>query len=184
MRDRRRGLTAEQRQQAAQGLLGQLQNIDDIDSAKSIAMYLENDGEIDPVLFMQWCWDKAKLTYVPIVVQHGSNRLLFAPVHANTRFQKNRFQIDEPVVQNEELIQASELDLVLMPLVSFDQSGNRVGMGGGFYDTTFEFVKSNQCARPVLVGIAHELQKVERIDAESWDIPLHRVVTDRQVYHL
>ncbi len=57
-------------------------------------------------------------------------------------------------------------------------------MGGGFYDTTFEFIRKEEVSRPVLIGIAHELQKVDRIMSESWDIPLERVVTDKSVYCL
>ena len=53
---------------------------------------------------------------------------------------------------------------------------------GGFYDTTFEFLLRGEAERPLLVGVAHEIQRVDRIEVESWDIPLPVVVTDRDIY--
>ena len=93
------------------------------------------------------------------------------------------FNLGRPVVESDQLRQGSELDLVLLPLVAFDQHGSRVGMGVGFYDTTFEFVREQKAPAPVLVGIAHEIQKVDTIESESWDVPLATVVTDQGVYH-
>ena len=184
IRDRRRALSDEQRTCAAAGLLKQLCGLDDFMQSENVAMYLVNDGEIDPIDTMHWCWQNHRKPYVPIVVQKGSNCLLFAEIQETTEFVENRYGIREPVVAPDDLVEASDLDLVLMPLVAFDSFGNRVGMGGGFYDTTFEFLKNGEKQKPVLIGIAHEVQKVERIEAESWDIPLSRVVTDNRVYYM
>ncbi len=145
-------------------------------------MYLVNDGEIDPVKVMQWCWDNSKIPYVP-VVERERNKLVFAEVTPQTRFRENRFGIREPENAETRIVAAQQLDLVLVPLVAFDQTGNRLGMGGGFYDRTFEFLTNTDTAEPELIGIAHEIQKVQRIDVEPWDIPLTTVVTDKQVYY-
>ena len=145
-------------------------------------MYLVNDGEIDPVKVMQWCWENSKIPYVP-VVERERNKLVFAEVTPQTRFRENRFGIREPENAETGIVAAQQLDLVLAPLVAFDQTGNRLGMGGGFYDRTFEFLTNTDTAEPELIGIAHEIQKVQRIDVEPWDIPLTTVVTDKQVYY-
>ena len=184
IRDRRRSLSDEQRNRAAKGLLDQLVTISAFREAQSIALYLVNDGEIDPVEVVKWCWKNDRQPYVPIIISTKGTTLLFAELREDTNFVENRFGIKEPVTAPEMLIEASALDLVLMPLVAFDCHGNRVGMGGGYYDTTFEFISNASVSKPDLIGIAHEIQKVEQIDAESWDIPLSRVVTDRGVYQL
>ncbi len=184
IRDRRRSLSDERQVRAAKGLLEQLLTITAFQKAQSIAMYLVNDGEIDPVEVMQWCWGNDRSPYVPVIIAEKGTTLLFAELKEDTEFVENRFGIKEPVIAPEKLIAASVLDLVLMPLVAFDSLGNRVGMGGGYYDTTFEFISSTAASRPDLIGIAHEIQKVEQIDAESWDIPLSRVVTDSATYQL
>ncbi len=184
IRDKRKSLSDIQQAKAAQGLLSQLLVIPEFLSAEKIALYLCNDGEIDPVEVMQWCWKNSRQAYVPRVVQNHKNSLLFAQVTENTEFTENRYGISEPVVAQEQLLSAQDLDLVLMPLVAFDDNGNRLGMGGGFYDTTFEFIKKGNVVKPHLIGIAHEIQKVENIEAESWDIPLSTVVSDSRVYNL
>ncbi len=88
---------------------------------------------------------------------------------------RNRFLIPEPVPKYAE-VSANRLDLVLMPLVGFDKCGNRLGMGGGFYDRTF----ACNLLRPKLVGLAHHLQEVDSLAVDNWDIPLNAVATDRQ----
>ena len=184
IRDRRRGLSDDQRICAAKGLLDQLLALSAFQEAQSIAMYLVNDGEIDPVQVMKWCWKNGRRAYVPIITSEKGSTLLFAELQEDTQFTENKFGIKEPVTAPEMLVEASALDLVLMPLVAFDSRGNRVGMGGGYYDTTFEFICSTSASKPVLIGIAHEIQKVEKINAESWDIPLSLVVTDCGIYQL
>ncbi len=181
MRTRRNALSTAQRDVASAGLLDQLLSVRSFQFAQVIAMYLVNDGEIDPVRVMQWCRENEKIPTVP-VVQGDSGILVFAEVTPQTRFRENRFGIREPVITQTRIIAARELDLVLLPLVAFDKCGNRLGMGGGFYDRTFEFLVNTDSTRPELIGIAHEIQKVKKINVEPWDIPLTTVVTDKQVY--
>ena len=69
-----------------------------------------------------------------------------------------------------------------MPLVGFDEEGGRLGMGGGFYDRSFAFTRIRPRLRPTLIGLAHELQKVQKLPVEPWDIPLDAVVTDHRIY--
>jgi len=185
LRASRRALAPQAQQAAAEGLLSQLLGLPSFIESDRIALYLANDGEIDPVRVIHWCQQQGRKSYLPVVRQHdGRNSLVFAEVVADSEFIDNRFGIPEPVTAPKDLIQAQELDLVLLPLVGFDQHGNRIGMGGGFYDTTFEFLKQQKNPKPELVGIAHEIQRVGKIEAESWDVPLTTVVTDENIYTL
>ena len=81
-----------------------------------------------------------------------------------------------------EMLAPDELDLVLAPLVVFDGNRNRIGMGGGFYDRSFAFRKNSEHTIPVLIGVAHEIQKVDRIVPEEWDVQLDMIVTDQAIY--
>ena len=71
--------------------------------------------------------------------------------------------------------------IILVPLVAFDAQGNRLGRGGAFYDASLASMR-HRChlKRPRLIGLAHECQRVERLDTDSWDIPLEGVLTDRR----
>lgn len=70
-----------------------------------------------------------------------------------------------------------QYDLIIVPVVAFDEHLNRVGMGGGWYD---KFLAAQPGARKV--GLAYEAAKAPQIPAESHDIPLDLVVTERAVY--
>jgi 5-formyltetrahydrofolate cyclo-ligase len=185
LRAARNRLSIQDQAAAGEGLLRHLQMLPEFLQSSRVALYLANDGEIDPAKVMWWIVDNERTCFLPVVQQQDNrNSLLFAEVNRETRLVDNGFGIAEPDVIASDLTTADELDLVLLPLVGFDHRGNRIGMGGGFYDTTFEFLKSGDRHKPLLVGVAHEMQKVDRINAESWDIPLSTVVTDQSIYRL
>ncbi len=181
LRHQRNALGHAYQARAAAGLIVQLKTMPVFQHSTYIALYLANDGEIDPAAVLQWCLACGKRCYAPVII--GNEKLLrFAEITAHTDFNNNRFGIAEPAVAEAQLIDAPELDLVLLPLVGFDSHGNRIGMGGGFYDTTFAFQKTNPRSTPQLIGLAHEIQRVENITADNWDIPISAVITDQRIY--
>lgn len=79
--------------------------------------------------------------------------------------------------------QAACLDLIVMPLAAFDASGNRVGMGGGYYDRTLAATACERgWRRPTLIGLAFEAQRVAAIPAREWDVPVDWIATEAGVY--
>ncbi|CAN5225461.1 hypothetical protein BH24PSE2_BH24PSE2_22430 [soil metagenome] len=124
-----------------------------------------------------------KQVYLPIVRPNGG--LLFARWARGMQLHPNRFGIPEPPLANARCIDPRSLDLVLTPLVAFDAQGRRIGMGAGFYDRTFSFLNTQpRAARPMLVGTAYDMQRVEHIDADPWDVTLDAVATEERVYDL
>ena len=157
-------------------------DLDWFKSAQNIAAYLAFDGEADPMELMTAAIDQGKEVYLPIIVGK-SKPLAFAPWTPSTKMVKNRFDILEPKVEQAKLIAAEELDLVVCPLVAFDDNRNRIGVGGGFYDRTFAFLNEPGHDREVrLVGFAFELQKLDSIEQQTWDVRLDAVVTESRIY--
>ena len=72
----------------------------------------------------------------------------------------------------------SQLDIVLLPLLAFDDRGNRLGMGGGYYDRLFASRLHRKTKQPLRVGLAFDCQQAERLPMQAWDVPLHAVVTE------
>lgn len=166
---------------AARGLDTQLRAFSVTASARHIGLYLVNDGEIDPAKFMHWAFTQARHCYLPILNIRQDQPMKFAEITPQSHFELNRFGIPEPVVKSEELLNARELDVVLMPLVAFDLIGNRIGMGGGFYDRTLEFTRQHPYdQRPKLIGLAHEFQYSGEIEPSPWDIPLDGIATEKR----
>jgi 5-formyltetrahydrofolate cyclo-ligase len=172
----------EQRELAAKNLLLQLKKLPFYQAAQHIALYLENDAEISTQFILEDALALKKNCYLPILSAEPNNFLSFMPYQRDTLLVANQFGILEPVFVSEQAISPQQLDLVLCPLVAFDQQGNRLGMGGGFYDRTFAFTKQTLSAARPLIGLAYELQQVSQIPHDDWDVALTGVVTDTHYY--
>lgn len=124
-----------------------------------------------------------KACYLPLVPKRSGRPMRFARLGASKHWYHNRFGIPENY--DPRPAPARHMDVIFLPLVGFDLDGNRLGMGGGFYDATLAFLRSRRAWRkPLLVGTAFELQKMESIPNEAWDAELDFVVTERRVYRM
>ena len=151
-------------------------------NSQNIACYLANDSEIDSHLIIEHAWFLGKKVYLPIL-SPLKNSLYFAPYEKDSKLTINRFNIPEPECPPSKWKTASQLDLLLLPLVAFDTQGNRIGMGSGFYDRTLAYLRHRQFwKKPTLVGLAHEIQKTGQLETQSWDIPLDFIITEKQIY--
>lgn len=184
LRRRRRGLTPAQQHAATLSLCRRLRRLPDLQRARRVALYLPNDGEIDSRPLIAWLNARGAQVYLPVLRPLSDNRLWFVRYDASTRMSRNRFGIAEPDTRfgahRRNRLPAWALDTVLLPLVGFDDDGQRIGMGGGFYDRTFAFVRHRR-PRPRLIGLAHDCQRVDALPVASWDVPLDAIVSDRRV---
>jgi len=181
-REQRRQLRPAQQAQHAERLVERLLNHRAFINSQRIAAYLANDGEIDPVYIIEQAWKLGKQIYLPVLSAH-ENSLLFAPFEKNSPMCRNQFGIDEPDCLPEHWLKAEHMDLILLPLVAFDEHGNRMGMGKGFYDRSLANIRQ-QNKRTQLIGLAHEIQKTDQLVVQSWDIPLHAIATEDRLYQI
>ena len=180
-RQLRKQLTPHQQSSHAIGLANQVCRQQAFLNSSKVACYLANDGEIDPEYIVRTAWQLRKQVYLPVLSPFQS-KLYFAPYHAGMEMQLNRFGIWEPACSPVNWVTAWQLDLMLLPLVAFDQDGNRLGMGGGFYDRSLAYRRSRtHSLRPKLIGLAHELQREQQLATNSWDIPLDMIATEERV---
>lgn len=144
------------------------------------AVYMANDGELNPAPIVERLWLAQKTCYLPVLTGAGKDRILkFKPYQPHTKLTPNHFGILEP--KTSKAIHRTELDIVLMPLVAFDPYGNRLGMGGGYYDRTFQNISPTH-KKPHLIGLAYEFQKLDYLQNEPWDVPLEGVFTEKKFY--
>ncbi|SEI47617.1 5-formyltetrahydrofolate cyclo-ligase [Azotobacter beijerinckii] len=183
LRQRRRALAPHRQRQAARRLYRQLAQHPLFRRCRHVALYLPNDGEIDPGLLLEAAQRRGKATYLPVLNAWPATRMVFQRIHPGEALCLNRFRIREPRPNRTRQRKVWTLDLLLMPLVGFDPEGGRLGMGGGFYDRSLAYRSRHEyCRKPVLLGLAHECQKVDRLALASWDVPLEATVTDRAWY--
>jgi 5-formyltetrahydrofolate cyclo-ligase len=178
IRRQRRSLPPGQAADCAQHLAQHLIRHPVLQNRQHIAVYIASDGEIDPLPLVQQLCQQGKTLYLPVLVPYVRGKLWFAQYQPGDALVPNRFGIPEP--QRLRLVAPRNLDLVLAPLVAFDAAGHRIGMGGGFYDRSFAFLRMRRVwHRPLLLGLAYELQRLHSITPGHLDVPLDGVATER-----
>lgn len=183
LRKARRALNRAEQRQAAQGLYRQLAQNPLFRRARHVSLYLPMDGEIDPRLLLREAQRRGKKTYLPVLSAWPRTKMVFQRVKPGEKFRPNRFRIPEPRIDARKQRKIWALDLILMPLVGFDDQGGRLGMGGGFYDRSLAYqARRKAWQKPVLLGLAHECQKVGKLAVASWDVPLQGTVSDKRWY--
>jgi 5-formyltetrahydrofolate cyclo-ligase len=142
----------------------------------AIACYLHFKNEFDSQPIIDAIWQANKRCYLPVLTEE--NTLRFFPYHEGDELHVNRYSIFEPVNKTQE-IAASDLQLVLMPLLAFDLQGHRLGAGGGYYDRSFAFVRETLFKKPRLIGLGYAAQQAESLPCDDWDVNLDGIVTER-----
>jgi 5-formyltetrahydrofolate cyclo-ligase len=173
VRAARRAIPESERLAADRAILARIRSLALWRSARHVALFLPFDGEPDltPLLSARG----PRTFFVPVITRKEMN---FAALAPGVRLVKNFFGILEP--EPRLLIDPRSLDLVLTPLVAFDERGTRVGVGRGYYDRCFRFLRLRERWRkPKLVGCAYQLQRRDLIRRNPWDVPLWGAVTEQ-----
>ncbi len=174
IRERRRALSAEQQQRFALQAAERMMAYPPVVLAHTVALFLSFDGELDTQPLIEQLWRAGKRVYLPVLHPFSPGNLLFLHYHPQSQLIFNRLKIYEPRLDVRDVLPLAELDVLITPLVAFDASGQRLGMGGGFYDRTLQNWRQYRL-QPV--GYAHDCQQVDTLPIEQWDIPLPAVIT-------
>lgn len=160
---------------ASRKVCAKLRQLQQYRYAKRIALYRATEGEID----LNDVWKSAplqgKYCYLPAL--NDDYTLSFLPATPASILHKNRYNIEEPDVPRKHQIKPDELDLILLPVVAFDNQGTRLGMGAGYYDRTL-----THHPRPLLIGVAYEFQRVSFMETQAWDVPMDLIVTEYTIH--
>ena len=134
--------------------------------------------EVNTFLIIKEIFERYKnIKLIVPVVDFDSNSLLHKYYHNNSLLCKNKYGIMEPK-DSELFSELQSIDMILMPLLSFDKKGNRVGYGGGYYD---KFISN--CLNVKRVGLSFE-EPIELItDTNSFDCKLDYCITPQNVYN-
>ena len=182
MRSRRLALPPAMARTAASRAVRRLWSLPVLAHARRIALYLPVGGELDCTPLAVQAWRRGRATYLPVVT---GDTLCFAPFGADSALRPNRFGIPEPGAPVRHWVRARQLDVIVAPLVAFDEQTNRLGMGGGYYDRTLAFLtRRSSPRRPYFVALAFEMQKITTLPADAWDVRLDAIVTEERIYRI
>lgn len=174
LRQRRRSLSGDAQATAGQEVTRQVFSLPEWSGVRRIAIYHTADGEIGTGDIIQRCHGEGIEVYLPVLRPQRS--MVFAQWAPDDELVHNSFGIFEPPPSASRCA-AAKLDIVFLPLVGWDRSGGRLGMGAGYYDRALDGITG-----PLLVGLAHRGQEVDQIPQDSWDIALDVIVTDAEIY--
>ena len=199
VRIKRNALSHTEQNVAANNIALKLQSLAHIKAATHIAIYLANDAELSLQPFIYWCWQHNKQVYLPVIHPFSKGHLLFLHYSQHTKLVKNTYGITEPKLDVNSVIPIEQLEIILTPLVAFDNTGARIGMGGGYYDRTLAYwysiyqqqlTEQTEQARQAKatqkvqknhpIGIAHDCQHLAHIPSQTWDVPLPEIITPTQ----
>jgi len=179
VRHLRRAMTDDQQAVAAEQLADLALNYAPMTAARNIALFLSVDGELNTRPLIARLWHLKKAVYLPVLHPFSPGNLLFLRYSPDTPLHINKLRIPEPPLDIRQLITLDQLDLMMVPLVAFDQHGQRLGMGGGFYDRTLQNWRQHGF---LPVGLAHDCQQVDNLPVAEWDVPLPAVMTPSKLW--
>lgn len=139
----------------------------------------EKMSEFDPQLITDYCFFKnrdIKLLYPVMMNDQNQCEMQAVLVDDDSYFETNKYGIDEPVCCT--AAPASEIELSIIPLISFDKTGNRVGYGKGYYDRFL-----NKCSpKNIKIGFSY-FDAIDVIDdVNPYDIRLDYCITPGRIF--
>lgn len=146
------------------------------ESGGYIAGYWATGGEV-PLHILQMRLPSDWIWCLPVV--QPNRQLLFAPWRAGDALATNRYGIPEPDLEPHSCLSPEAMTVVLLPLLAYTHHGQRLGMGGGYYDASFGF-RQQRSAPPLLIGIGYACQQITALDSQDWDVRLDAIVTERE----
>ena len=170
---RRRSLNRNERIDASRAISDKVIASSYFVEAKSIGCYLSINEEVNTEFLIKVIMDSDKSLFLPKVQADAT--INFIHTNKNTKYSKNQFGIKEPMGNKDHA--TKDIDLILVPLVAFDIEGNRIGMGGGYYDKKFQDLGHDD-KKPILIGIAFNCQQFKKIQSDKWDVSLRHVFTE------
>jgi 5-formyltetrahydrofolate cyclo-ligase len=174
LRQTRRDIPASLRATYDEAISKHLLGLIDDQHVQSVAAYCAFDGEPDLVSVCRKLINDARIVALPVVSEDSNGVMEFHRWNIDTPLSSNQYGINEPPKSTP--MPVSDFDMLLIPMVGYDKSGNRIGMGAGYYDRHLESIR--ELGTPVRVGVAYSSQEINSIKQNQWDIPLHGVVNE------
>ena len=154
---------------------GNLFDLTEFKEASNILFYVSYDNEVNTHDMIKESMKKKKNVIVPI--SDKINRCLILSELKNwDDLEQGSYGIFEPRKEKIKEAPIEKIELIIVPGVGFDEKGNRIGHGKGFYDNLLR----NSTNIPH-IGLAFESQTLKEIPIQSHDLPVHKIVTEKRV---
>lgn len=168
-------LTKEYVEEYSEIIKNTLKGLDSYKNAKRIMSFVSMEGEVDTHPLIEEGIEEGKSIVVPITV-HETRELLLSDLFSLSELEVADFNIEVPKKEFLRLVDPGTVDLILVPGVAFAKDGYRVGYGGGYYD---RFLSKIHSSIPT-IGLGFDLQIVDKVPVDSYDIPIDLIITEKR----
>lgn len=175
LKNERRALTHPEIVKMSREIEKRLFTLDEINNANSIMVYNAAFNEPRTIRITRRLLDSNKRVFVPIT-NTEEKKITPSEILPDDEFKIGAFGILEPELQRP--VDKNELDVVILPGMGFDKSGNRMGFGGGYYD---RFLRDFNVIK---IGVCYSFQVVDKIPVQSTDVPVDIVITENEIYRI
>lgn len=170
-KEARKNLTQDERIRFSAVIAGKIFESEEFKNAKTVMIYKAMKSEV--------CLDelegKGKRIVYPYCV-NNTDMITLKPL-SDDAWGTCAFGILEPQPEKSTEIFPEEIDLVICPCTAFDENGNRMGMGAGYYDRFL-----SKCVNAKIIAVAFDCQKVDSVPSEPHDIKMEKVYTEKKIY--
>lgn len=146
-------------------------------NSRNIMFYVATRSEVQTEEMIKMSIEMGKNVFVPIILPECRNLAPSKILDFDVELEKGKKGILEPKKEYYRLFSPENIDLIIVPGVAFDLSGNRIGRGFGYYDNFLIKVRSST----KIIALAFEIQIVEKIITNKNDIPVHKIITEKRI---
>ncbi len=171
----RRSVLPELRTAYAYAIAERVLNLPEIDDAAAVMVYGPSPEEVDVSVLEFALRERGVRIAYPRVA--GSRELTLHWIGSPSELVTGSFGLREPA-EDAPVAHLHDLAALIVPGIAFDPQGNRLGFGGGYYDTML----SSSETPPLAVGVAYDEQVVETVPHHTHDQPMDIVVTPTRTY--
>lgn len=167
-------LTKDEHKLYSKDIRNKLVNSLEWQEATTIGITISTNFEVDTVTIIEKGWSQNKKIVVPKCFPK-QKQLQFLKINSFKDVENSFFNLREPIVANTVQVEKSDIDLLIVPGLVFDNQGYRIGFGGGYFDRFL--ADFNQQT----VSLAYHFQMVDEIPKEDYDLPVGKIINNTNI---
>ena len=145
----------------------------EVNRADAVLIYLSMRSEVETGDLLNYLLAQRKIALAPVMHIKRRDLTPYRIMDAEKDLVLHPYGMYQPNQVTCSSFPLNQIDLIFVPGVAFDQKGYRIGYGAGFYDRFLP-----QCPQAVWIGLAYEAQIVTDTFPQTWDVPLHQILTE------
>lgn len=156
-----------------------LRKLEEFKNAKNVLFYVSTKNEVETQVMLKELLKAGEKNIVVPVTDKKTSTLNLSLIKDFSELVPKTHEILEPADEFVRPVSPEKIDLVITPGIAFDENGNRIGSGCGYYDRLLCGMKNAK-----KIGLAFELQILPKLPCYDHDVPLDIIITEERIIRL